>query len=75
MGNLWGDLWEIMMTEQVFVAQRHIDDILVQIQSEAPQLEIQEIRISKWTQILFEREKPILLSDKIYLLGNLFVNI
>ena len=40
MGDLWGDLWEIMMTEQAFVAQRHIDDILVQIQSEAPQLEI-----------------------------------
>ena len=57
MGDLWGDLWEIMMTEQAFVAQRHIDDILVQIQSEIPQLEIQEIRMSKWTQILFEKRE------------------
>ena len=47
MGDLWGDLWGIMMTGQAFLAQSHIDDILVQIQNEAPQLEIQEIRISK----------------------------
>ena len=57
MGDLWDDLWEIMMTGQAFVAQRHIDDILVQIQSEIPQLEIQEIKISKWTQILFEKRE------------------
>ena len=57
MGDLWGDLWEIMMTGQAFLAQLHIDDILVQIQKEAPQLEIQEVRISKLTQILFEKRE------------------
>ena len=47
MADLWGNLWGIMMTGQVFLAQRHINDILVQIQNETPQLEIPEIRISK----------------------------
>ena len=47
MGDLWGDLWEIVLTGQAFLAQRHIDEVLVQIQNEAPQLEIREIRISK----------------------------
>ena len=47
MGDLWGDLWGIMMTGQAILAQRHIDNILVQTQNEASQLEIQEIRISK----------------------------
>ena len=31
MGNLWGDLWGIVMTEQAFLAQRPIDEILVKI--------------------------------------------
>ena len=30
MGNFWGDLWGIMMTEQAFLAQRPVDVILVQ---------------------------------------------
>ena len=29
MGDLWGDLWGIMMTGQAFLAQCPIDEILV----------------------------------------------
>ena len=31
MGDLWGDLWAIMMTGQAFLAQCIIDEILIKI--------------------------------------------
>ena len=61
-----------MVTGQAFLAQRYIDDILIQIQNEAPQL---GLGYPNEVKFCLKREKHISFSDKIYLLRNFFVNI
>ena len=69
LGNLWGDLWGIMMTEQAFLVERPIDEILVKIKMKPHSYKLKKLGFPNELMFCWKREKPIWLSVKIYLLG------
>ena len=72
MGDLWGDLWAIMMTGQAFLAQCLIDEILIKIKMNSHSQKFKKLESPNEIKFCLKRKKLVLFSDRFIYQGTFF---
>ena len=64
MGDLWGDIWAIMMTGQAFLAQCLIDEILIKIKMNSHSKKFKKLGSPNEIKFCLKRKKLVWFSDR-----------